>query len=231
MSAPALHDSARRRAPDERPQQILDAALATFGEQGLAGARLEDIARRAGIAKGTIYLYFPNKEELFREVIRHTIGDRLSVARAAVSAAPSDVPSGDLLRRFMTEWWAFLRTPEYQTVYRLVIGELHRFPDLLAFYAQEAVLPARQLLASLVDRGVALGEFRRVDATTTARILASMFIPHSLWISNQQVCAALGQFGADEVFEQLFDFAIHALRPTAAAPDLALDGDADRSHA
>lgn len=210
--ASTLTDSARRRAPDERPQQILEAALAVFAEQGLAGARLEDIARRAGIAKGTIYLYFPNKEELFREVVRHTIGDRLHVARTAVSNAPAGTPTTELLRDFMEHWWSFLRTAEYQAVYRLVIGELHRFPELLGFYAQEAVLPARQLLASLVDRGVALGEFRRVDASVTARILASMFIPHSLWIANQQMCAALGQFGPEEVFEQLFDFAIHALR-------------------
>src|SRR5207248_3078430 len=67
-------DTARRRAPDERPQQILDAALAVFDEEGLDRARLDDIARRAGIAKGTIYLYFPNKEALFREVLRQTIG-------------------------------------------------------------------------------------------------------------------------------------------------------------
>src|SRR6478609_4648585 len=62
-----------RRLPEERPKQILDAALEVFSERGLAAARLEDIAKRAGLSKGTIYLYFPNKEELFREVIRHTI--------------------------------------------------------------------------------------------------------------------------------------------------------------
>src|SRR5918911_963685 len=62
-----------RRRPEERPQQILDAALTVFGERGLAGARLEDIARRAGVSKGTIYLYFPNKEELFVEMIREKV--------------------------------------------------------------------------------------------------------------------------------------------------------------
>ena len=82
-------DSARRRAPDERPQQILDAALAVFDEEGLDRARLDDIARRAGIAKGTIYLYFPNKEALFREVVRQTIGSRLEAARGRLAAADS----------------------------------------------------------------------------------------------------------------------------------------------
>jgi AcrR family transcriptional regulator len=62
-----------RRLPEERPQQIIDAALEEFGDRGLASSRLEDIAKRAGLSKGTIYLYFPNKEELFREVVRHTV--------------------------------------------------------------------------------------------------------------------------------------------------------------
>ena len=62
-----------RRLPEERPRQILEAALTVFAERGLAAARLEDIARHAGLSKGTIYLYFPNKEELFREVIRHSV--------------------------------------------------------------------------------------------------------------------------------------------------------------
>jgi AcrR family transcriptional regulator len=226
MIATALNDPARRRAPDERPHQILDAALAVFGEQGLAGARLEDIAKRAGIAKGTIYLYFPNKEELFREVVRHTIGDRLQTARDALGNAPPDVSTVELLRHFMVRWWAFLCTPEYQTVYRMVIGELHRFPEMLAFYAKEAVLPARELLGQLIDRGIAAGDFRPVDPKIAARILASMFIPHSLWVANQSACFALGQFEPDAVFEQLFDFAIHALRPTTAGSSESATDDA-----
>ena len=66
-----------RRLPEERPEQILDAALAEFGERGLAGARLEDIAKRAGLSKGTIYLYFPNKEALFREMVRDIVVSQL----------------------------------------------------------------------------------------------------------------------------------------------------------
>jgi AcrR family transcriptional regulator len=231
MTAPAFPESTRRRAPDERPHQILDAALAVFGEQGLAGARLEDIAKRAGIAKGTIYLYFPNKEELFRGVIRHTFGERLKDARVAVDTVPSERPSVQLLRDFMERWWAFLCTREYQIVYHLVIGEIHRFPELLTFYLTEAVLPARELLAQVIARGMQTGEFRQVDPSVAARILSSMFIPHSLWMSNRSVCSALGQLGPDAVFEQLFDFAIHALRPHDDSLPSPIDGDAGRTPA
>ena len=68
----AVVDPKRRRDPEGRPQQILEAAFVEFGERGLAGARLDDIAKRAGVAKGTIYLYFPNKEALFREMVQTT---------------------------------------------------------------------------------------------------------------------------------------------------------------
>src|SRR5262245_37244607 len=84
-------DLGRRRAPEERPQQIIDAARAVFDERGLSGARLEDIAQRAGVAKGTIYLYFPDKEALFREVIRQTLVARLEALGQEVAA---DVDAG-----------------------------------------------------------------------------------------------------------------------------------------
>src|SRR5829696_1870388 len=71
-SAIAAQDAPRRRLPEERPRQIVEAALQVFGERGLANARLEDIAKRAGLSKGTIYLYFQSKEELFREAVRQT---------------------------------------------------------------------------------------------------------------------------------------------------------------
>src|SRR5580765_6630918 len=86
MSAlPTTAEPRWRRLPEERPGQILAAALEVFGERGLAAARLDDIARRAGVSKGTIYLYFPNKEELFREMIRHIVVGQLEAAERAVS--------------------------------------------------------------------------------------------------------------------------------------------------
>src|SRR5438105_3263605 len=85
MSAPA-QEPRWRRLPEERPRQILEAALAVFGEHGLAAARLDDIAKRAGVSKGTIYLYFPNKEELFREMVRNTVIRQLETAEHELGA-------------------------------------------------------------------------------------------------------------------------------------------------
>src|SRR6202165_5385465 len=113
-----------RRCPEDRPEQIIKAALEVFGECGLANARLQDIAERAGVSKGTIYLYFPNKEELFREMIRQT-------AVAAIERAEqADVPGtpANQLLAFMRGYWAFVRSPVFITIYRLVLRELRPCP-------------------------------------------------------------------------------------------------------
>jgi AcrR family transcriptional regulator len=209
-------DSARRRAPDERPQQILDAALAVFDEEGLDRARLDDIARRAGIAKGTIYLYFPNKEALFREVVRQTIGSRLEAARGRLAATP-DLSAEDQLCEYMRDWWDFLRTPATVAVYRLIIGELHRFPELATFYVEEVVKPARTFVAGIIDRGIERGEFRPVDVAVTGRILASLFVAQALWTCKPAIAQSIDPATPAQIFEQLCDFVLHALRPAAGA--------------
>jgi AcrR family transcriptional regulator len=224
-------ETVRRRAPDVRPQQIVDAALAEFGEQGLAGARLDDIARRAGIAKGTIYLYFPNKEELFREVVRQTIVTRLDELRREFGA-PGDGTATDQLRAYMRSWWATVTRPAFRTVYRLVVGELHRFPELLAFYLDEVALRAKALHADVIARGVANGEFRAVDPGPVSRIIAAGFITHALWVGMPvPSIPAMGTLDHDVIFAQLEAFALAALRPDPgsaaggeAAPDARPDG-------
>ena len=208
MTAP---DTARRRAPEARPQQILDAALAEFGEQGLAGARLDDIARRAGVAKGTIYLYFANKEELFRGVVRQTIVARLDDMRGEFGH-PGEGSATAQLRAYLHAWWDVLREPAFRTVYRLVVGELHRFPELLAFYLDEVASRAMALHADVIARGVASGEFRPVDPHSVARIISSTFITHALWTSAPlPPIAVVGDLSSDVVFAQLEAFVLHGL--------------------
>src|ERR1700716_2986914 len=111
-----------RRCPEDRPHQIIKAALEDFGECGLANARLQDIAERAGGSKGTIYLYFPNKEELFREMIRQT---PFAATEGADQANVPGTPTNQLLA-FMRGYWAFVRSPLFITIYRLLLGALHQ---------------------------------------------------------------------------------------------------------
>src|SRR5438874_2547098 len=146
-----------RRLPEERPRQIIEAALAVFGERGLAAARLDDIAKRAGLSKGTIYLYFPNKEELFREVVRSTVVSKLEEREQALLGAAG--PATEVLDKFMRTYWKFIRSSEFAPIFRLVHAEIHNFPDLAAFYAEEVVARGHKLIATLIEKGVESGEF------------------------------------------------------------------------
>lgn len=197
-----------RRQPEERPRQILDAALEVFGERGLAGARLDDIARRAGVSKGTIYLYFPNKEELFREVVRAVVVNRLH--QAAANTGTADPVSE--LKRILREHWDFVRSPEFQIISKLVNGELHNFPDLAEFYGREVVRPSTQLIAGIVSRGIERGDFRRVDPILAARFMSSTAITHSTWCAKRHTFKLLTDVTDEQVFEQMSDFFFHAIR-------------------
>jgi AcrR family transcriptional regulator len=209
----------RRRRPEERPQQILEAAFTVFGEHGLAGARLEDIARRAGIAKGTIYLYFPNKEALFKEMIRQTIIVHLERTEETYRSTATGT-AVDQIRRYMWDWWQVVRSPAVQVLLRLVIGELHRFPELAEFYWTEVAVRKQQLVARIIRHGIASGEFRTIDPTVAGRMIASMFATHSLW-AGSAVCASwLTPVSDEEIFEQIMDFFLRAIRPTETDPRL-----------
>lgn len=205
---PAVPEPRWRRLPEERPHQILQAALEVFGEQGLAGARLEDIAKRAGVSKGTIYLYFPNKEELFREMVRSTVVEAI----AAGERIPESGPALAQLTTFMRDYWGFVRTPAFVVVYRVVVSELHHFPDLVEFYVNEVMIRAQQLLARIIGRGVASGEFRSLDPTVAARMLTSLFSTNAVWCSKRKFFPHMQDRSDDQIFAELVDFYLSALR-------------------
>jgi AcrR family transcriptional regulator len=199
----------RRRAPEARPQQILDAAFHEFGERGLAGTRLDDIARRAGVAKGTIYLYFPNKEALFEEMVRTTLIEAIAVAEQAQSAYETDSIES-LTRKLAAWWWQFLRTERVTTIHRLAVAELHHFPELMQFYADEVVARGRRLVAGIIARGVERGEFRPVDPQLAARMFSAIWLSHSTWAANRQFHPTLGS--DEQLLAEMLDFYLVAIK-------------------
>jgi AcrR family transcriptional regulator len=201
-----------RRRPEHRPQQIIEAALEVFGEQGLANARLQDIADRAGVSKGTIYLYFPNKEELFREVIRHT-------AVAAIESAEKTLAQGTPTHQLcvaMRGHWKFVRSPVFATLHRLVLGELHQFPDLAQFYADEVVSRGLRLLSGIIRRGIDAGEFREIEPMTAARMLVALTVMNGIW-SDQTGVPLLCHKKEEDVFQELAQFYMHSLTTSEGA--------------
>jgi AcrR family transcriptional regulator len=202
-----------RRCPEDRPEQIIKAALQVFGECGLANARLQDIAERAGVSKGTIYLYFPNKEELFREMVRQT-------AVAAIERAEQVVTQGSpttQLLTFMRGYWTFVRSPVFSTIYRLVLGELHQFPDLAKFYAHEVVARGQKLLSGIIRRGIDAGEFREIDPMIAARMLVALVVMNGIWRDEHTGVPLLAHKSDEEVFNELAQFYLHSIAPSEGA--------------
>jgi AcrR family transcriptional regulator len=202
-----------RRCPQDRPEQILTAALQVFGECGLANARLQDIAERAGVSKGTIYLYFPNKEELFREMVRQTAVVAIERAEQVVTHGTPTVQ----LITFMRGYWTFVRSPVFSTIYRLVLGELHQFPDLAKFYAHEVVARGQKLLSGIIRRGVDAGEFREIDPMVAARMLVALIVMNGIWRDEHTGVPLLAHKSDEEVFNELAQFYLHSIAPSEGA--------------
>jgi len=215
MSRPLQATSAAeprwRRLPEERPEQILNAALVEFGERGLAGARLEDIAKRAGLSKGTIYLYFPNKEALFREMVRHTVVSKLEESERIFETMNASVT--ETLIAFMRRYWAFIRSSEFAPLFRLIHAEIHNFPDLARFYAEEVVMRGHRLIAGIISRGIESGEFRAVDPFVAARMLTAPFVMHGLWCTHRECFASVAKKTDEQVLDELMQFYLYAIQP------------------
>ena len=215
MSRPLQATSAAeprwRRLPEERPEQILNAALVEFGERGLASARLEDIAKRAGLSKGTIYLYFPNKEALFREMVRHTVVSKLEESERIFETMNASVT--ETLMAFMRRYWAFIRSSEFAPLFRLIHAEIHSFPDLARFYAEEVVMRGHRLIAGIISRGIESGEFRAVDPFVAARMLTAPFVMHGLWCTHRECFASVAKKTDEQVLDELMQFYLYAIQP------------------
>ena len=203
-----------RRRKDARPSEIVDAALAAFAERGYAATRLEDVAERAGIGKGTLYLYFPSKEELFKAVVRQHLLPNLAAAERRLEAA--DGPTAPLLAEIVAGLVAAAAGP-MGAIPKLIIGEAANFPDLARFYADEVVARGFGVFQRLIARGVASGEFRPVDPATAAPLLAAPILLTALWKNALEPHAATRM---DEAALALgaVDLLLHGLRRAEDVP-------------
>lgn len=161
-----------RRRPDARPEEILKAALAVFGEKGFARARLDDVARKAGVSKGTLYLYFDSKDSLFREMVRTTKGPALAQGEAWLDAHHGT--AREALEHLMRRMWQIMAEPDQAALSRLVQSEIRNFPELARFYFEEVTLRARRLLERVLKRGAATGEFRPNQTRFAARAIPAL---------------------------------------------------------
>ena len=163
-----------QRRPEARPEEILDAAFNVFGESGFARAKIDDVARLAGVSKGTVYCYFDSKESLFREMVRAKVV--ASLAEAEVFVRTFDGPAPALLAELIRRMYGRVRREQMMQLARVVQGELPHFPELARFYFDEVILRARRLIEQVLERGIATGEFRPSASGFAARGLSSMLV-------------------------------------------------------
>jgi len=176
--------SKRQRRAEDRPREICAAALDVFAERGFAAAKLDEIARRAGVSKGTLYLYFKDKEDLFRAVVRHTVAPNIDQVRTVIEGV--DRPFADVIRMFLPRFAAITGEARVGAVAKMVIGESRNFPELAKVWHDEVVSKALGLIAGLVERAQAKGEIRSGDPRLLTFSLMGPMVMGLLWRETLQ---------------------------------------------
>ena len=177
----------RRRRKDARPAELLEAALALFVEKGFAATRSEEVAKAAGVSKGTLYLYFPSKEELLKAVIQHFLGAEIEAG--IKEAAAAEGPTAQVMEQLLVTWWTRIYEGPASGVFKLVITEIRNFPEIGDFWVEHVVAPGEALVSGLLRRGIDRGEFAPVDVAFATH---SMLMPMILLCVHKHSFAACG---------------------------------------
>ena len=176
----------RQRRKEARPAELTAAALELFVEKGFAGTRLEDVALRAGVSKGTLYLYFDSKEALFKAVIQEGIIPILEAGAGMVDSFTGS--SADLLRGVILEWWKRIGATSLAGVPKLMISEAGNFPELANYYNDTVIIRGRELLRRILKRGLTSGEFRAIDVETGIDVIFAPVLMMLVWRYSLGAC-------------------------------------------
>ena len=150
----------RGRRKEARPGELVAAALDLFVEKGFAATRAEEVAARAGVSKGTLFLYFPTKDDLFKAVVQENIAAVLEQGLQEVGTFPGS--SAELVHYMMVAWWERYGATKASGITKLMMSEASNFPELAQFYQERVITPGRVLIRSVIQRGIDSGEFRPV---------------------------------------------------------------------
>ncbi len=214
----------RQRRKQARPKELLDAALDLFVEKGFAATRSEEVAQRAGVSKGTLYLYYPSKEELLKEVIRHNMAHE--IAQGLDTVAQFEGPSAELLTLIYQQWWERIGETRASGIMKLMISEVRNFPEIAQFYADEVIQPTHELLTRLLERGIERGEFRHIDVAHAVHALVAPMLFLMLHKHSIGACGVCHSIDPRAVIAAHLDLVLNGLRaapsssarPRGAAP-------------
>jgi AcrR family transcriptional regulator len=198
------------RRKDARPKELLASAMELFVERGFASTRLEDVARRAGVSKGTLYLYYANKEDLFKAVVRQTILPMIDDAETSV--AEFDGHSAELLRHVILSWWVRIGSTKASGISKLILAEADNFPELARFYQEEVMTRRMRMISNMLERGIRRGEFRAIDVSQTAQVLIAPLLMLSTWKHTIAPCERC-DLQPEAFLDAFLDITLHGLLP------------------
>jgi AcrR family transcriptional regulator len=178
----------RERRKEARPGELVKAALDLFVEKGFAATRVDEVAARAGVSKGTLFLYFESKEDLFKAVIRDNIANLFPAWNEEFKTFEGS--SAEMLQYAMDLWWLNVGNTPASGIVKLVISEAQNFPEIAAFYQKEVVEPGTGLLQSILQRGVERGEFQHMDTSKSVFSIIAPMIFLMMWKHSMGACAA-----------------------------------------
>ncbi len=179
MSVNETENSRWRRRKESRPGEIIEAALELFVANGFSATRLDEVAKLAGVSKGTVYLYFDSKEDLFRAVVQQIIIPEIE--KAEQKAAQFQGSQRDLLMMLMMTWWNIIGKTRLAGIPKLMISEAANFPELAEFYLEKVVSRARNIIKKGIAVGIQTGEFKPSDPVITTRLLMAPMLFAVIW--------------------------------------------------
>ncbi len=168
-----------QRRKEDRPKEIAEAAFEVFAEKGYAAARVDEVAKRAGVSKGLTYLYFKTKEELFKAVIRGVVVRRIDSLIDEVDS--TELTAEAFLRGPMVAFMQRIPGSRISIVLRLLIAEGHRHPDLLEYYYENVVGRGLAMLRRFLERGIETGEFRRTAVNDMPQLIVAPMLLSAIW--------------------------------------------------
>jgi TetR/AcrR family transcriptional regulator len=176
----------RSRRKDARPAELLAAALDLFVEKGFAATRVEEVAKLAGVSKGTLFLYFSSKEELFKAVVREHISGHFTRWNDEFERFKGNSP--EMLRYCLHSWWKNIGSTQASGIPKLMMSEARNFPELGAFYHHEVIRPGNTLVARILQRGVTRGEFRPMDLKHGVYMVLAPLLFLAMWQHSLGTC-------------------------------------------
>ena len=215
LSCPFKNQPRWTRRKEARPQELLSAALDLFVERGYAATRLDDVAKKAGVSKGTLYLYFTNKEDLFKAVVRENVVPVLGAAEEIIERHEGD--SATLFREIILGWWERIGNTKLSGLTKLMMAECGNFPDVAKFYHEEVISRCNALIIRVLERGISRKEFRPVPVQQAMHVVVAPMIMLMMWNHSFTACH-IEPIDPQDYLNCCIDLLLHGLLHAPEAP-------------